>query len=111
MGEAVALVRKSGMDPHRFLDIMTGSLFQAPLYETYASIIADEKYEPAGFKMTLGLKDIRLALAAADAKSVPMPVASVVRDHFLAGVAQGNGDMDWSGLARLAAREAGQKDH
>jgi 3-hydroxyisobutyrate dehydrogenase-like beta-hydroxyacid dehydrogenase len=111
MGEAVALVRKSGMDAHRFLDIMTGSLFQAPLYETYASIIADEKYEPAGFKMSLGLKDIRLALAAADAKAVPMPVASLVRDHFLAGVAQGNGDMDWSGLARLSAREAGLGDH
>lgn len=110
LGEAVALVRKSGMDPRRFLDIVTGSLFAAPLYQTYASIIADEKYEPAGFRMSLGLKDIRLALAAADAEHVPMPVASLVRDHFLAGVAQGEGDMDWSGLARLAAREAGLRD-
>ena len=110
LGEAVALVRKAGMDPRRFLDIMTGSLFAAPLYQTYGAIIADEKYEPAGFKMSLGLKDIRLALAAADAEAVPMPVASLVRDHFLAGVAQGEGDMDWSGLARLAARDAGLRD-
>jgi 3-hydroxyisobutyrate dehydrogenase-like beta-hydroxyacid dehydrogenase len=57
--------------------------------------------------MSLGLKDVRLALAAADAQAVPMPVASLVHDHFLAGVAQGQGDSDWSALARLAAKKAG----
>lgn len=107
LGEAVALVRKAGIDPHRYVDILTGSLFSAPLYKTYGAIIADEKYEPAGFKMSLGLKDVRLALAAADARTVPMPAASLVRDHFLAGVAQGYGDADWAGLARVCAQEAG----
>jgi 3-hydroxyisobutyrate dehydrogenase-like beta-hydroxyacid dehydrogenase len=107
LGEAVALVRKAGIDPHRYVEVLTGSLFSAPVYRTYGAIIADERYEPAGFPMALGLKDIRLALAAADAEAVPMPVASLVHDHFLAGVAQGKGDMDWSGLALLAARNAG----
>jgi 3-hydroxyisobutyrate dehydrogenase-like beta-hydroxyacid dehydrogenase len=107
LGEAFALVRKSGVDPHRYLEILTGTLFSAPVYKTYGGLIAEEKYEPAGFKMALGLKDIRLALAAADAQAVPMPVASLVHDHFLAGVAQGQGDSDWSALARLCARNAG----
>lgn len=107
LGEAFALIRKSGIDPHRYLEILTGTLFSAPVHKTYGAIIADERYEPAGFKMSLGLKDIRLALAAADAQVVPMPVASLVRDHFLTGVAQGQGDADWSALARLCAREAG----
>jgi 3-hydroxyisobutyrate dehydrogenase-like beta-hydroxyacid dehydrogenase len=107
LGEAFALVRKSGMDPHLYLDILTNSLFSAPVYRTYGAIIADEKYEPVGFKMSLGLKDVRLALAAADAQAVPMPVASLVHDHFTAGVAQGEGDADWSSLARLCARDAG----
>jgi 3-hydroxyisobutyrate dehydrogenase-like beta-hydroxyacid dehydrogenase len=57
--------------------------------------------------MSLGLKDIRLTLAAADATAVPMPVASLVRDHLLAGVAQGKGDSDWSALAWLCAKDAG----
>jgi 3-hydroxyisobutyrate dehydrogenase-like beta-hydroxyacid dehydrogenase len=107
LGEAFALVRKSGIDPRRYLEILTGTLFSAPLYKNYGTIIVEERYEPAGFKMSLGLKDLRLALAAADAKAVPMPVASLIRDHFLAGVAQGAGDTDWSGLARLCARNAG----
>jgi 3-hydroxyisobutyrate dehydrogenase-like beta-hydroxyacid dehydrogenase len=107
LGEAFALVRKAGIDPHLYLNILTGTLFSAPIYRTYGSIIAEDKKPTDGFKMSLGLKDIRLALAAADATTVPMPVASLVRDHFIEGVAQGEGDADWSGLARLAARRAG----
>lgn len=107
LGEAFALVRKSGIDPHLYLDILTGTLFSAPVYRTYGAIIADEKYEPAGFRLALGLKDIRLALAAAEEKAVPMPVASLIREHYLEEVAIGEGDADWSALARLAARHAG----
>jgi 3-hydroxyisobutyrate dehydrogenase-like beta-hydroxyacid dehydrogenase len=107
LGETVALVRKSGIDPHRYLDILTGSLFSAPVYRTYGALIADNKYQPAGFTMSLALKDMRLALAAADARMVPMPAASLVRDYLVSGVAQGQGDIDWSGLASICAREAG----
>lgn len=109
LGEAVALVQKSGIDPQRYMEILTSSVFAAPVYKTYGAMIAGRKYEhePAGFKMALGLKDVRLALAAADAQAVPMPVASLVHDHFLSGIARGEGDRDWSGLAGVSARNAG----
>jgi 3-hydroxyisobutyrate dehydrogenase-like beta-hydroxyacid dehydrogenase len=107
LGEAFALTRKSGIDPHRFLEILTGTLFSAPVYHTYGTIIADEKYEPPGFTISLALKDLRLALAAADMTAVPMPTASLVHDHYLAGVAQGQGEADSASLARLCARNAG----
>ena len=107
LGEAFALTRKGGVDPHLYIEILTSTLFSAPAYKTYGTIIANQQYEPAGFKMSLGLKDIRLALAAADALTTPMPVASLVHDHFLSGVAQGAGNSDWSALARLAAANAG----
>jgi 3-hydroxyisobutyrate dehydrogenase-like beta-hydroxyacid dehydrogenase len=96
-------MRKYGIDPHRFLEIMTKSLFAGPVYENYGASTADEKYEPAGFRLQLGLKDIRSVLAAAEAKSVPMAVASVVRDQFISAIAHGYGDIDWSGLARVPA--------
>jgi 3-hydroxyisobutyrate dehydrogenase-like beta-hydroxyacid dehydrogenase len=107
LGEAFALVRKGGVDSHLFQEILTNSLFAAPAYKTYGTIIADEKYESVGFKTSLALKDMRLALAAADAETVPMPVASLLHDHFISAVAQGQGDIDWSNLARMAARNAG----
>jgi len=107
LGEIFALTRKSGIDPHRFLEILTGTLFSAPVFRTYGGLIADEHYEPAAFKMALGLKDIRLALAAADALLVPMPLASQIHDRMLTVVARGEGDTDWSALARLSASNAG----
>lgn len=107
LGEAIALVRKAGIDPHLFVEILTGTLFSAPVHKTYGGLIADENYEPAGFSMTLGLKDLRLALAAAEQLNVPLPIASLVRDHFLSGLAQGQGGSDWAALARLSAKTAG----
>ena len=101
------MVRKYDIDDKRYFDILTTTLFAAPVYRTYGSIIAEEKYTSEGFKLSLGLKDVRLALAAAESKMVPMPIASLLRDHFIEGVAQGQGDMDWAWLAKLAARRAG----
>jgi len=107
LGEAIALMRKYGVGPQRFVEILTHSLFAAPVYETYGELIVAERYQPAGFKMPYGLKDIRAVLAAAEAEQVPMPVASLVRDHFIEGIARGKADFDWSGLARVAAEDAG----
>jgi 3-hydroxyisobutyrate dehydrogenase-like beta-hydroxyacid dehydrogenase len=107
LGESFALVRKSGLDVNQFLDVLTNSLFNAPIYKTYGGIIASEKFEPAGFKVPLGLKDNRLLLAAAEEAAVPMPVASLVRDRFLAAMAEGLQESDWSSIARISAREAG----
>lgn len=107
LAEGFALVRKCGLDANQFLEILTGSLFAAPIYKTYGGLIAADKFEPAGFKMPLGLKDNRLLLAAAEEANVPMPMASLVRDRFLSAMAQGLGEADWSAIARMAAQEAG----
>ncbi len=107
MGEAFALVRKYGIDPQQYLDILSNSFFSAPFQKNYGGIIAQEKYEPAGFSLRLGAKDVRLILAAADAANVPMPVASVLHDRFLTGISRGMGEKDWSAIAQLAGRECG----
>lgn len=106
LAEAFALARKCGVDRGQFLDIFA-SVFQSPVYESYGRIMVQERFEPAGFKMPLGLKDLRLVRALADAVSVPMPAAGVIYDHLLSGVARGMGDKDWSAVAELAAEEAG----
>jgi len=109
LGEAIALTRKYGIDPHAYVEFLTNSLFAAPLYKTYGNLIADEKYRPAGFKLRLGLKDMKLALAAAESVDVPLPVGSMIRDHLLTAIARGMEEMDWSATAKLAAENAGLK--
>jgi 3-hydroxyisobutyrate dehydrogenase-like beta-hydroxyacid dehydrogenase len=107
LGEALSLVRKYNVDPQKYLEMLTSTLFAAPVYKTYGDLIVNEKFEPAGFRLKLGLKDVRLAMAAAEAQAVPMPVASVIRDHALEGVANGMGDKDWSSLAQVVSKNAG----
>ncbi len=107
LGEALSLVRKYDIDPEKYLEMLTSTLFTAPVYKTYGDLIVNEKFEPAGFRLKLGLKDVRLAMAAAEAQAVPMPVASVIRDHALEGVANGMGDKDWSSLAQVVSKNAG----
>jgi len=107
LGEALALVRKNGVDPAQYLDIVTGTLFDVPVYRSYGRLIVEGKHEPAGFKARLGLKDVRLALEAADAASVPMPIASLLHDQLLSAVARGHGDRDWSVVGRVVAENAG----
>jgi 3-hydroxyisobutyrate dehydrogenase-like beta-hydroxyacid dehydrogenase len=107
LSEAVAFARKSGVHAATLMDFLTSTLFNAPVYKTYGGLIVEGKYDKVGFALPLGLKDVRLVLQAAEAKSVPMPIASVVRDRFLTAMARGNANKDWSALGLIAAEDAG----
>jgi 3-hydroxyisobutyrate dehydrogenase-like beta-hydroxyacid dehydrogenase len=107
LGEAMALIGKAGVDRMEYLNVLTSALFDVPAYKLYGAMIAGGKFEPAGFAAPLGQKDLRLALAAAEALNVPMPFASVLRDRFLTLMAQGGDQLDWSAIGGLAAADAG----
>jgi 3-hydroxyisobutyrate dehydrogenase-like beta-hydroxyacid dehydrogenase len=107
IGESFALVRKHGIAPERFLEIINGKVLRSPVYESYGALIAAERYEPAGFKLKHGLKDVRLALQAGDEVAAPLPLASLMRDHYLSAVARGWEEIDWAALARVSAMNAG----
>jgi 3-hydroxyisobutyrate dehydrogenase-like beta-hydroxyacid dehydrogenase len=107
LGEAYVLVRKHGVEPARLLEIVNGRLLRSPVYENYGKIIAEERFEPPGFRLRHGLKDTKLALAAGEDATVPLPTASLARDRYLAAMARGWGDLDWAALARVSAVAAG----
>jgi 3-hydroxyisobutyrate dehydrogenase-like beta-hydroxyacid dehydrogenase len=107
MGEAMALAEKGGIPKQQLYEVLTGSLFDSPVYRLYGDIVVHERYQPAGFGAPLGLKDMRLAGQSAEALRVPMPLLNVLRDHLLQTIAQEGDDIDWSGIARIAAKNAG----
>jgi 3-hydroxyisobutyrate dehydrogenase-like beta-hydroxyacid dehydrogenase len=107
LGEAMALVAKAGVDKNDYLEIITSTLFGAPVYKTYGGLIARDEFEPAGFAADLGQKDIRLVLAAGETLQVPLPIASLLRDRFLTLLANGGASLDWSAVGALSAWEAG----
>jgi 3-hydroxyisobutyrate dehydrogenase-like beta-hydroxyacid dehydrogenase len=107
LSEAFAFARKSGLEAAALLDFFTSTIFNVPVYKTYGALIVGGKHEQVGFALPLGLKDIRLVLQAAEAQSVPMPIASVLRDRFLTALGRGYEDKDWSVIGRVAAEDAG----
>lgn len=108
LGEALALVGKGGVDKKAYIELLTSTLFNAPIYKIYGNILLEQKFEPPGFAAPLGQKDIRLVLAAAEALNVPLPLASLFRDRFLTLMANGGENLDWSAIGALAAKDSGQ---
>jgi 3-hydroxyisobutyrate dehydrogenase-like beta-hydroxyacid dehydrogenase len=106
LGEVVAVVRKRGLDPQPFIDVMTNAMFGGRAHKIYGDKIAKQVYTP-GFVLPLVLKDVRLALAEAEKAGAPLPSVGVVRDRLISGIARGYGDLDWSALGLIAAEEAG----
>jgi 3-hydroxyisobutyrate dehydrogenase-like beta-hydroxyacid dehydrogenase len=107
LSEAMALIRKAGIDPHRYFELLTSTIFTCPVFKNYGGGLANGKSEAGGFAASLGEKDIRLALAAAQTLRVPMPLASVVHDRLQTLIARGGEQVDWSALGLLAANDAG----
>jgi len=109
MSEAFALLEKSGVDCRIWHDLMTRTLFAGTIHTNYGRFILDRAFSPPGFKLALGAKDVGLALAAGQEQRVPLPFASVLRDRFLAAMAQGRDELDWTAISLGAAADAGLK--
>jgi 3-hydroxyisobutyrate dehydrogenase-like beta-hydroxyacid dehydrogenase len=107
MGEGFSLVRKYGVVPDVFYDVMTDGLFASSAYKIYGKIIVDQRYLPAGQRAILGLKDANLALAAGGAVGVPLPSGNVWRDRLVGAIAHGEGEHDWAVMALDQARASG----
>jgi 3-hydroxyisobutyrate dehydrogenase-like beta-hydroxyacid dehydrogenase len=110
MGEAAALARSQDVSNVDFLDMVTSTVFAVPAYRGYGMAMANGQFDPPGFKLSLGYKDVRLALEAAGTGEVPMPFASVLRDNLLDNLAHGEGNLDLAALGKVSARRAGQQD-
>jgi 3-hydroxyisobutyrate dehydrogenase-like beta-hydroxyacid dehydrogenase len=106
LGETVALMRKRGLDPARFVELMTSTMFGGRAHRIYGERIVAQDYV-AGFALPLVLKDVHLALAEAESAAVPMPSVNVVKDRLMTGIARGYAELDWTALGLIAAEEAG----
>jgi 3-hydroxyisobutyrate dehydrogenase-like beta-hydroxyacid dehydrogenase len=107
MSEAFALLRKGGVDPKQFHEVMSNSLFASRVHQGYGGLILGRHFEPAGFEMVLGLKDADLARSAAKELQMTMPLADLAHDHFTQGIESGMGEKDWSAISDVIAKNAG----
>jgi 3-hydroxyisobutyrate dehydrogenase-like beta-hydroxyacid dehydrogenase len=104
LAETTTVMRRRGIDPRTFVDVLTNTMFGGRAHKIYGDRIVQREFA-AGFAMPLALKDVRLALAEAEEAGVPMPSVDVVRDRMIVGIARGHGDLDWSALGLIAGEE------
>ncbi|QJU56756.1 NAD(P)-dependent oxidoreductase [Sphingomonas sp. AP4-R1] len=107
MGEAMALAAKNGLDKQALFDVLTGTLFGAPVYKNYGPALIAGEYRPAGFPAPLGLKDMNLVAEAAGGARVPMPLLGVIRDHLLQTIGREGDDVDWAAIGKAISDNAG----
>ncbi|MDH6126412.1 3-hydroxyisobutyrate dehydrogenase-like beta-hydroxyacid dehydrogenase [Kitasatospora sp. GP82] len=107
LAEASSLAEANGVAATDLIELLTNTVFPGPVYGGYGAMVAERRYEPAGFRLALGLKDVGLALEAGAEQHVPLPFGSVLRDAFLDAIAHGDADRDWSAVAEVSRRRAG----
>jgi 3-hydroxyisobutyrate dehydrogenase-like beta-hydroxyacid dehydrogenase len=105
LGEAFALVESFGIEDQAFMQILNGALLKSQVIENYGKRIAEGSFEPAGFSLGLGAKDVRLAVEAGESGAVSMPLASVLRDRFVAAIAHGKKNADWAAVGRVSTEK------
>ncbi len=109
MAEAFALAEKNGIDRNTVYNFFSSTNFACPVYKNYGRIVAERSYEPAGFKLELGAKDIRLAREAANASKMPMPLLDLLHNRLVESMNRGRGQLDWSSIELFSAQAAGFK--
>ena len=107
LSEVLTFTEQSGLDPQVFADAITSTMFAAPIFKTYGDILASGKLPDPGFKLSLALKDMNLALNVGETAQVAMPVVSVLRDRLLVNMAKGRGDLDATVLQQSVREDAG----
>lgn len=105
-GEAMAVAAKSGIDPATVHEVITGSLFDAPIYHAYGAMLVEKRFSPAAFSAELGLKDMRLFDELAEAGRVPTPFLGILRDRLRTVINRHGPDTDWAAVGSIAGEDS-----
>jgi 3-hydroxyisobutyrate dehydrogenase-like beta-hydroxyacid dehydrogenase len=110
LAEFFALAEKGGVSPNVAREFLIGTAFNAPIYQRFSSLILEKKFAPGSASARLAFKDNRAIIAAGEKFGAPLPFASILHDRLIALIAQGDGDIDYTAISRLARRAAGLND-
>ncbi len=106
MGEVYACADKSGLD----LELVKGvyeSIFAHPVLKMYAGKVRARAFDEGGFRMTGGLKDVRLMLETAESFGARFEIGEVIEKKMLTALEQGMTDKDWSAIYEISRQQAG----
>lgn len=107
MAEAYTFAEKNGVSREQVADVFSQSFLACPIYQNYGKVIATQNYQPAGLKVSLGLKDMNVLTRTAAKSLTPMPIGNLLQTRLMSAFSKGRADMDWAALALGALEDAG----
>ena len=105
-GQVFAFADKGQVKADATRELLT-TMLANPSLADYLARVAERRFTDPGFETVTGLKDMSLVLARAAELQVPLPYASVVRDHLLTAMATGRDTLDWSVMTDVSRQQAG----
>jgi len=99
MAEGINLAKKSGVDSTSWINMITQTIFASPVYINYSNILLKEMFQPAGFALKLGLKDVNLVMKQSSDARAEMPIGKLMQQRLNESVQNGLGDYDWTAIA------------
>jgi 3-hydroxyisobutyrate dehydrogenase-like beta-hydroxyacid dehydrogenase len=95
MAEAYVFAEKLGLDTATVENLMINQVLPNPAVKEYAKRVRTHYYEDAGATLITGLKDLTMIIREAAEVRTPLPIANLVRNNILSGLARGQDDLDW----------------
>ncbi len=101
LSEQVRIAGAHGVRPSQMVELLIGTDFGNRIIRSYGPMVAEQRFEPAGFSMRLGRKDVGLALAAG--RGEELPLLELIASRMDAIIAADGGERDWSALGQPPA--------
>ncbi|MDR2406399.1 MAG: NAD(P)-dependent oxidoreductase [Deltaproteobacteria bacterium] len=109
LSEAFSFVDKNSVDPRKFQELITATLFSAPAVKTYGELILKGDFDQAGFLLSLGAKDLNLVIDQSKSSKVPLPIAQIVENRFVRAKNRNWENKDWCVISELQREDSGLK--
>ena len=103
IGQSLALAEKSKLDPRLAIQMLSG-FFGIPAVKEYVTRIAERDFDPPGFEIAVGLKDIELMIAAAHDVNLKLTNAEAIRTKIRAAIRSGLRGKDCSSFTNIDRR-------
>uniref|UniRef100_A0A8K1XNF4 NAD(P)-dependent oxidoreductas n=1 Tax=metagenome TaxID=256318 RepID=A0A8K1XNF4_9ZZZZ len=97
VAEAVTLCEKSGTNPNKMIEALSGGWADSKILQTHGKRMIDKDFTPKG-KTTTQLKDMTNIINAGKAVETHLPISSLVKEMYKDLVADGHGNTDHSSL-------------
>jgi 3-hydroxyisobutyrate dehydrogenase len=110
LSEGITLVRRAGIDPSIFIEILNSTYFKTGLSEKKGPKMVKSDFSPT-FHLKNMLKDLELATSTAQGTGITLPQTALAQQIFRAANNMGFSDQDYTSICAFLEKINGLENH